>query len=323
MNRAEFILLLAGLACGRSVQAQRAPAHIAWVWPGSTSGEATRLAAFRAGMAENGLVEGQHFRLDLRFADGHYERFPSLVAEALAGQPAILMVVTIASVRVAQQATRTVPIIFVSTNDPLGSGLIDSYARPGGNSTGLSTQNEESGLKNLQLLHELLPQARRVGVLVNPGNPSGPKLIVAMQAAATVLNLTIDSVEATTPQGLDAAFAALLKLRPEALMVMPDSMLFNDRERIAEFALKNRLPLLASNREIVDAGALSSYGVPQGVLFRRSAIYVKKILAGAKPADLPVEQPTQFHMAVNLKTAKALGLTIPPIWRLQVDEWVE
>ena len=323
MKRAQFILALAGLACAGSAPAQKAPARIAWVWPGSISGQVTRLAAFRAGMAENGFVEGQHFQLDLRYADGRYERFPTLMAEALAGQPAILMVVTIASVRAAQQATGTVPIIFVATNDPVGSGLIASYARPGGNTTGLASQTEETGLKILQLLRELLPQAKRVGALVNPSNPSGPKLIAAMQAAATALNLKIDSVEATTPQGLDAAFAALLKLRPEALMVMPDSMLFNDRERIADFALKNRLPLLASNREIVDAGALSSYGVAQGALFRRSAIYVKKILAGTKPADIPVEQPTQFHMAVNLKTAKALGLTIPPIWRLQVDEWIE
>jgi putative ABC transport system substrate-binding protein len=291
----------------------QAPARIAWIWPGSGSGEAVLLAAFKDGMRENGMVEGQHYTLDERYADGRYDRFPALTEELLTLKPAILMVNTIASVRAAQQATRTVPIIFVATNDPVGSGLIASYARPGGNTTGLSTQNEDAVIKQLELLHEVIPWMKRIAVLVNPSNPSGPKLFEYLRSSAGRLGIEAMGFEATSPQGLDAAFDAIAQHRPDALIVMSDAMLFSERARITAFALRNRIPASGTSRDIIAGGGLISYGALQLDLFRRSATYVKKILAGATPADLPVEQPTKFAMVINLKTAKALRSHDPAI----------
>ena len=299
------------------------PARIAWIWPGSASGELPRSSAFKEGMRENGMVEGQHYVLDERYANGNYELFPAMTEELLALKPAILMVNTIASVRVAQQATRTVPIIFVATNDPLGSGLIASYARPGGNTTGLSTQNEDVVTKHLQLLRELLPRASRVAVLVNPGNPSGPKLFEHLRTSALGLGIEAKAVDVASPRGLDAALGTVAKLRPEALLGVPDAMLASERDRIAAFAITSRIPSFATARENAAAGALITYGFVQRDQFRRSAIFVKKILAGAKPADLPVEQPTRFELVINLKTAKALGLTIPRSILLRADEVIQ
>ena len=301
----------------------QAPARIAWIWPGSASGELPRSSAFKEGMRENGLMEGRDYVLDERYANGNYERFPAITEELLALKPAILMVNTIASVRVAQQATKTVPIVFVATNDPLGSGLIASYARPGGNTTGLSTQNEDVLTKHLQLLREIVPRARRIAVLVNPGNPSGPKLFEHLRASALGLGIEAFAVDVASPQDFDAAFSAIVQLRPDALLNVPDAMVFSERERIAAFALRNRIPHFGTAREMVAAGSLITYGFVQRETFRRSAIFVKKILAGAKPADLPVEQPTKFELIVNLKTAKALGLTIPQSLLLRADEVIQ
>ena len=186
------LLLLPALP---GVWAQSLP-RIAWIWPGSESGELPRSSAFKQGMRENGMVQGQDYVLDERYADGNYERFPAITEELLALKPAILMVNTIASVRAAQQATRTVPIVFVATNDPLGSGLIASYSRPGGNTSGLSTQNEDVMNKHLQLLREIVPRAKRVAVLVNPGTPSGPKLFEHLRASALGLGIDACAVDA-------------------------------------------------------------------------------------------------------------------------------
>ena len=301
----------------------QSPPRIAWIWPGSESGELPRSSAFKEGMRENGMVQGRHYVLDERYADGNYERFPAIIDELLALKPAILMVNTIASVRVAQRATQTVPIVFVATNDPLGSGLISSYARPGGNTTGLSSQNEDTAIKNLQLARELLPRATRLASLVNPGNPSGQTIFESLQAAARRLGIVAFAVELAAPEGLDGAFKLIMAGEADALLAIPDAMFFNERERIAALALKHRLPLFATNRESTAAGGLLSYGQPQLVLFRRSAGYVKNILAGVRPADLPVEQPTRFELVINLKTAKALGLTIPQALLLRADEVIE
>jgi putative ABC transport system substrate-binding protein len=301
----------------------QAPARIAWIWPGSARGEAVRLSAFKDGMRENGMMEGQQYVLDERYASGKYDRFPALTDELLALKPAIVMVNTIASVRAAQQATKTVPIIFVATNDPLGSGLIASYARPGGNTTGLSTQNEDAVIKQLELLREIIPRMKRIAVLVNPGNPSGPKLFEYLRSSAGSLGIDAMDFDALSPEGLDAAFGAITQYRPDALIVMSDAMLFSERERITAFALRNRIPTSGTARDTIASAGLISYGALQLDLFRRSATYVKKILAGAKPADLPVEQPTKFAMVINLKTARALGLTIPPPLLQRADEVIQ
>jgi len=301
----------------------QSPPRIAWIWPGSESAELPRSSAFKEGLRENGMVQGQDYVLDERYADGNYDRLPAITDELLARKPAILMVNTIASVRVAQQATKTVPIVFVATNDPLGSGLIASYARPGGNTTGLSTQNEDVVTKHLQLLRELLPQVRRIAVLVNPGNPSNPKLFEHLRTSALRLGIDAVAVEVASPQGLDAALGMIAQHRPEALLALPDAMLFSVRDRIAAFAIGSRIPQLAIARENAVAGALITYGFVQREQFRRAAIYVKKILAGAKPADLPVEQPSKFELVINLKTARAIGITIPQELLLRADEVIQ
>ncbi len=306
------------------VQAQ-APAlpRIAWIWPGTRDGEQLRAAAFREGMAEAGLVQDKHYVLDERYADGHYERFVTLISQSLEFAPAVLMVNTIASVRAAQAATKTVPIIFVSTNDPLGSGLIATYARPGGNTTGLSSQNEDTVVKLVQLMHELLPRARRLVVLVNPGNVSGPKLFEILRVAARGLDIEASAVEVSSPEGVDVAFDTVVRRDADAVITIPDAMFVSERHRIASLALSKSLPYITTAREAAAAGAVLTYGQLQLDQFRRAANYVKKILAGARPGEMPVEQPVRFSLVINLKTAKALRLTVPRSILLRADEVIQ
>ena len=301
----------------------QAPPRIAWLWPGSQEGSVNLLSAFKDGMRDNGMVEGKHYVLDERYADGKYNQFPSLAADLLKRNPAILMVNTIASVRAAQQATKTVPIVFVHTNDPVGSGLVASLAHPGGNTTGFSTQNEEAINKYIELLREVLPRASRIAVLTNPSNPSCAKMFERVRAVTSSFGITARAFEATSPEGLDAAFRAIAKYRPNALLVLPEAMFYDQRVPISKFSISLRIPTIAAQSEFVTSGCLMSFGVNRREVFRRSAIYVKKILEGAKPADLPVEQPTKFEIVVNIKTAKVLGITIPRSLLLRADEVIQ
>ncbi|MBI5634341.1 MAG: ABC transporter substrate-binding protein [Nitrospirae bacterium] len=301
----------------------QAPPRIAWLWTGSPEGEANIVFAFKDGMRENGMIEGKHYILDERYAEGNYERFPALADELLKRNPAIIMANTIASVRAAQQATKTVPIIFVSTNDPVGSGLVASLAHPGGNTTGLSSQHEDAINKYIELLREVLPRASRIAVLSNPDNPSIPKMFERLRVMASSFGITARAFEVTTPKGLDAAFSAIAQYRPNALLVLPDSMFSAQPGPISKFAISQRIPTIASNSQFVTSGCLISFGTNRLEVFRRAAIYVKKILGGAKPADLPVEQPTKFELAVNVKTAKAFGITIPRSLLLRADEVIQ
>ena len=320
--RAAVWIALALLALAPPAWAQ-AQARIAIIFPPDAASSATRLASFKQGMRENGLLEGKHYVLDERYADGNYERFPAITDELLKRNPAVILVVTIASVRAAQQATKTIPIVFVSTNDPVGSGLVASLRRPGGNTTGLSNQAEDAMAKYVELLHEALPRATRIAVLINPANPSNPKLFEQVRAAATGLGIAARAFEAVSPAALDAAFAAIAKDRPDALVVVSDSVFFGQHERISAFALKNRVAAFGPGTEFVTAGSLIAFSASRHEMYRRAAIYVKKILAGAKPADLPVEQPTRFELAVNLKTAKQLNITIPYTVMLRATEVIE
>ena len=299
------------------------PPRIAFLWPGSPEGSAVSLAAFREGMRENGMVEDKHYILDQRYASGKYEQLPALAADLLKRNPAILMTAVIAGVRAAQQATKTVPIIFVASNDPVGSGLVASLAHPGGNTTGLTSQNEDAINKNIELLREVLPRASRIAVLSNPKNPTNPKMFERMRVAASTLGITARAFEAASPEGLAAAFSAIAQYRPNALVVLGEAMFYDQRGPISKFAISQKIPTIAVYSEFVTSGCLMSFGVNRPELYRRSAIYVKKILGGAKPADLPVEQPTKFELAVNLKTAKALGITIPQSLLLRADEVIE
>ena len=312
-----LIALLLALSLPSSAQA---PARIAWIWPGSAENSVDFLSAFKQGMRENGLSEGRDFLVEQRFGEGRYERFPTLVDELLKNDPAVIVAVTIASVQAAQKATRTVPIVFVSTNDPVGSGLVDSLARPGGNTTGLSNQNEDLVPKYLELLRETLPRALRIAVLSNPGNRSNPKMSEQVRDLAAGFGIATRVFEVTSPERIDATLTTMAEYRPDAMLIVPDSLFFDQRDRVGVFALRNRIPTFTQQAEMVVSGSLMSYGTPRRELYRRAATYVRKILAGVKPADLPVEQPTRFELMINLQTAKAIGLTIPPSVLLRADE---
>ena len=320
-----------GLACeltsgfAAHAQGNAPPARIGIIVPTNAAAYATRLAAINQGMRENGLIEGKHYVVDLLSADGHYDRFPALVKELLQREPALILAGTVAAVRAAQQATRTVPIVMTGTNDPLGSGLVASLARPGGNTTGLSSQAEDTTAKYVEFVREALPRAKRIALLVNPDNPAHPKLGEQVRVAALKSGIETRTFEAAAPAALDAAFAAIAKERPDALLIVRDSMLLSEPQpqRISAFALKHRIAVFGPDAQIAEASDLLSYGPSTLDIYRRAATYVKKILAGAKPADLPVEQPIKFEMVINLKTAKALGIKIPQSLLIQAERVIE
>ena len=318
-------VLTAELTGGSAAYAQGSapPARIGIIWPTNAVANAPNLAAFKQGMGENGLIEGKHYILDVVSADGDYERLPALAKELLQRAPAVIMVNTVAAVRTAQLATRTVPIVMFAVSDPVGTGLVASLARPGGNTTGLSTQGEDTTAKYVEFVREALPRAKRIALLINPGNSSHKKLGEQVRAAALKFGIETDAFEAATPAALDAAFAAIAKQRPDALVVVIDAMLYGEHQRISAFALKHRIAAFASFMEFAEAGSLLSYGPSLLDMYRRAATYVKKILAGAKPADLPVEQPIKFDMVINLKTAKALGIKIPYALLIQAGRVIE
>ena len=317
---------LAGELCSgvaAHAQGNAPPARIGFIVAPNAAAIATRLAAFKQGMRENGLIEGQHYVLDVVYADGQSGRFPALAQELLQRAPAVIMASTIAAVRAAQQATRTVPIVMTAVNDPVGTGLVASLARPGGNTTGQSTQGEDTTAKFVEFIHESLPRAKRIALLTNPGNASLQKLGEQVRVAALKLGIETRAFEVATPAALDAAFAAIARQQPDALLVLSDAMLNAEHQRIPAFALKNRIAAFGGPADFAEAGSLLTYGVSGPDMFRRSATYVKKILAGAKPADLPVEQPTRFEMVINLKTAKALGIKIPYALLIQAERVIE
>ncbi len=233
------------------------------------------------------------------------------------------MVSTIPSVRAAQRATGTVPIVMWAINDPVEGGLVASLARPGGNTTGQSTQALDVMAKYVEILHEVLPRAKRIAVLINPDKASTPKLVEQVRVAATGFGIDARAFEAAAPAALDAAFGAITQHRPDAVVVVRDAMLIGQQQRISAFALDRRIPAFGATSKFVVAGSLLSYAPSLLDMSRRSATYVKKILAGAKPADLPVEQPTRFELAFNMKTAKALGLKIPHSVLIRAERVIE
>ena len=299
------------------------PARLAWIEPGAAATSARFAAVLRGGLADNGLVEGRDYVLDMFFAEGDYRRFPALTQEALARSPAILLVVTIASVRAAQQATKTVPIVMMSTNDPVGAGLIDSLARPGGNTTGVATLGDDVAIKLVELGQAVLPGARRLAMLINPLNATNRPIFEKVRAAGGTLGLDVRAIEVGAPEGIVAAFDWPAAAQPDALLVCPDALLTQLANRIAALGIERRIAVLGPSRDQTGIGGLLSYGPSIPDLIRRSAYYVKRILAGAKPADLPVEQPTRFELIVNLRTAKAIGLTLPPDLLARADEVIE
>jgi putative ABC transport system substrate-binding protein len=296
--------------------------RIAYIAPGWAVQTATNISAFKDGMRENGMLEGEHYILEVRYAEGNYDRFPALTNEVLKLNPAVIVANTIASVRAAQRATKTIPIVFV-VNDPVGSGLVASLARPGGNTTGLSSQNEDAATKFVELMRELLPRAKQFAVLVNASNPTGKSMFEQIRASAGGFGISAKAFEVTSPESFDAVFRSITVYRPDALLIPSDAALNEQHARIATFALKNRFPAITSYSVFAASGGLITYGPYRSDMFQRAATYVDKILKGAKPGDLPIEQPTKFELVVNMKTAKALGIKIPQSVLVRADRVIE
>jgi putative ABC transport system substrate-binding protein len=283
--------------------------------------------AFLQELRELGYVEGRNLVIETRFAEGKLERFPALAAELVALKVDVIFAGGgTLSALAAKQATRTLPIVFAAVVDPIASGVVTSLARPGGNVTGLSNLAPELVGKGLELLTQAVPGLTRVAVLWHPGGlgeRTEKDMLKAAEVAARALGVRLQVVEARGPADIDRAFSQMTRARAGALTVLGSTMFNNERRRLADLAAKNRLPAVYPLREFVDAGGLMAYGANFADLFRRAATYVDKILKGAKPADLPVEQPTKFELVINLKTAKALGLTIPQSVLGRADEVIQ
>ncbi len=284
------------------------------------------LGTFLQGLRDLGYVEGRNVVIENRDAAGKFDRLPALAAELVALKVDVIVAQTIVAALAAKQATGTVPIVFSGIADPVTDGLVASLARPGGNVTGLSNLAAELVGKRLELLKQAVPGTRRVAVLWQPGGSGGSTdkdMLKAAEVAARALELQLQFVEARSPTEFDRAFSDLTRAHVDALTVLPIAMFFNERIRLVDLAAKNRVPAVYSARQYAEAGGLMAYGANLADLWRRAATYVDKILKGAKPADLPVEQATKFELIINLKAAKALGLTIPPSMLGRADEVIQ
>jgi putative ABC transport system substrate-binding protein len=317
MERRAFLGTLAGglLAAPLAAAAQQAAkiARIGWL-AGNLAPSPQLPEAFRQGLRDLGYVEGRNVVIEYRDAEGKFERLPALAAELVALKVDVILAGGTPQALAAKQATRTLSIVFAGVPDPVTSGLVTSLARPGGNVTGLSNLNTELVGKCLEQLKQAVPGVSRVAVLWEPsglGERTEKDMLKEAEVAARALGVRLQFVEARGPADFDRAFSDMTRARADALTVVPSAMFFGERRRLVDLAAKNRLPTVFPYREGVDAGGLMAYGPNLPDLFRRTATYVDKILKGAKAGDLPVEQPTKFELVINLKTAKALGLTIP------------
>jgi putative ABC transport system substrate-binding protein len=282
-----------------------------------------RLEAFRRGLREQGYVDGQNIAIDARWAQGNYDRYAELAAELVRLKVDVLVTVGATGSQAAKRVTKTIPIVMTVVNDPVGGRLVESLAHPGGNLTGLSMMAPDLVGKQLQVLTEIVPKLSRAAILSNPASPgTAPQLRVA-EALAPTLGVRLQVLEARTPQEIDQAFVAMGKERAGALVVLAESMFTNQAKQIADQSVKMRLPTIFGLKEHADAGGLVVYGADPVDMERRAAGFVAKILKGAKPADLPVEQPSKLELIINLKTAKALGLTIPQSVLLRADQVIQ
>jgi ABC-type uncharacterized transport system substrate-binding protein len=328
MDRRRFLLtsLAGALAAPLGAEAQQ-PGKVYRVGiltnKPSDPAEARLWQAFRSGLRERGWIEGQNILIEFRAAEGNTARLPELAADLVRLKVDLIVARSSIWVQAAKKATSSIPIVFLTHADPVGTGHVASLARPGGNITGLAVLMTDLAPKGLELLISAGPMAKRIAVLGNPETPSHAPALKAVEEAARTLRVQLQPVGVRTAAELEGAFAAMARARAQAVLVLGNGLFLAERQRVAELAIKHRLPTMSNLNDVVEAGGLMSYSPNWDDLYRRGAIYVDKILKGATAADLPVEQATKFELVINLKTAKALGLTIPPSLLLRADQVIE
>ncbi len=324
MNRREFISFAAAAAWPRAARAQQAMPVIGILGATTVQGYAAQLAAFRRGLAEVGFVEGRDVAIEYRWAEDQYERLPELAADLVRRHVVVIATIggNAASVA-AKAATRTIPVVFHGSVDPVEAGFVASLNRPGGNLTGVVTLNIDTGQKRLELMHELVPTASTIALLLNPTNTVAETQTKDLQAAARTLGLELHVLHATTEREFEPAFADLMRLRAGGLVIGTDGFLVSSSEQLAALTLRRAVPAIFQYRAFVEAGGLMSYGGSVTDSYRLSGVYTGRILKGEKPADLPVQQATKVELIINLKTAKALGLTVPLPLLGRADEVIE
>jgi putative ABC transport system substrate-binding protein len=326
MERRIFLAMASGslLAAPLAVEAQPADKiyRIGFLLP-STSADSSILDAFREGLRELGYVDGRNIAIASRWAEGKYDRLPGLAAQLVGLKVDIIVATAVPTIRAAKEATRTIPIIMAVVVDPVATGLVASLARPGGNITGLSSMAPEVTGKQLEMLKEVVPTASLVAVLWNPTNAGNAPQVRRAQDAAGALGVRLQPLEARGPSEIDSAFARMTREQASAVIVLVDAMLLDHRTQIADLAARRRLPAVYGLSDHAEAGGLMAYGPNRLAIVRRAATYVDKILKGAKPGDLPIEQPTTFALVINLRTAKALGLKIPQSLLQRADQVIE
>jgi len=316
MRRREFITLIGGATAAWPLVAraqQSAMPTVGFIRDGTADASARYVTAFRKGLSEVGVVEGQNVMVEYHWLEGHHDRLPALIADLVRRQVAVMATLGNVPTLAAKGATTTIPIVFGVGDDPVRLGVVESFARPGGNATGINFLNQEVVSKRLRLLHELVPNAVRVAVLANPANASATETALRIvQEAAPTIGLQIQILNATTIGEIDAAFATIERERPDALFVNGDAFFISRAVQFATLTARSRIPASYSLRDYVAVGGLMSYGTDFTEAFRQVGVYTGKILKGAKPADLPVTQSTKFELVINLQTARSLGIELPP-----------
>jgi putative ABC transport system substrate-binding protein len=325
MRRRELLLGATAMMAARAARAQqKAIPVVGYVVLGSDGPSGSYAVAFRQGLSEYGYVEGQNLAIEYRWAEGRADRLPALAADLVARQVDVIVAGGTPPAIAAKSATSTIPIVFAGVGDPVGVGLVTNLARPDGNLTGFSSFAVELNPKRLELLSELVPQAEVIALLINPSSPNAESIIIGdMQEAARAKGVQLAILKAGTESELDAAFANLVELHAGALFVGGGGFFLNRQERLVALASHHAVPAIYAWREFATAGGLITYGARVTEIFRQAGGYAGRILKGEKPADLPVQQPTRFELVVNLKTAKALGLTVPPSILARADEVIE